>query len=269
MPNQNYATFEYQHKKAKDAAVSAIKECSGIEKICIYYKKADGTIWRMNYNLTSMMTEELDQQYERYKGLYESYMKLHGHCLVLSGNEDLDKRDKYLTSLRVASGSGNSITRFELEGYDYLKEIVIEDNCFTGVAYFKLEGLRCLEKVIVGKKSFTNGEYVNKYYNTNRSFVIANCPELTLIDIGDCSFAEYGGEWKLSGLDKLERLRIVSEEETSYNFNASPFVLESKYSERWQMVGLNHLEAVELGYHAFVWTSKIHLEGRFDNCIVR
>ena len=35
------------------------------------------------------------------------------------------------------------------------------------------------------------------------------------------------------------------------------------------MVGLNHLEAVELGYHAFVWSSKIHLEGRFDNCIVR
>ena len=233
VPNQNYATFEYQHKKAKDAAVSAIKECSGIEKICIYYKKADGTIWRMNYNLTSMMTEELDQQYERYKGLYESYMKLHGHSIVLSGNEDLDKRDKYLTSLRVASGSGNSITRFELEGYDYLKEIVIEDNCFTGVAYFKLEGLRCLEKVIVGKKSFTNGAYVDNTYYTNRSFVIANCPELTFIDIGDCSFAEYGGEWKLSGLDKLERLRIVSEEETSYNFNASPFVLESKYSERW------------------------------------
>lgn len=35
------------------------------------------------------------------------------------------------------------------------------------------------------------------------------------------------------------------------------------------MVGLNHLEAVELGYHAFVGTSKIRLEGRFDNCIVR
>lgn len=233
VPNQNYATFEYQHKKAKDATVSAIKECSGIEKICIYYKKADGTIWRMNYNLASMMTQELDQQYERYKGLYESYMKLHGHSIVLSGNEDLDKRDKYLTSLRVASGSGNSITRFELEGYDYLKEIVIEDNCFTGVAYFKLQGLRCLEKLIVGKKSFTNGDYVNNTYYSNRSFVIANCSELTFIDIGDCSFAEYGGEWKLSGLDKLERLRIVSEEETSYNFNASPFVLESKYSERW------------------------------------
>lgn len=31
------------------------------------------------------------------------------------------------------------------------------------------------------------------------------------------------------------------------------------------MVGLNHLEAVELGYNAFVWTSKICLESRFDN----
>ena len=233
VPNQNYATFEYQHKKAKDAAVTAIqKECSGIEEICIYYTNTDGKMWRMYYNLTSMMTQELDQQYQRYKGLYESYVKCYGQCLTVSGNEDLDKRDKYLTSLRVASGSGNSITRFELEGYDYLKEIVIEDNCFTGVAYFKLEGLRCLEKVIVGKESFTNGDYVDNTYYSNRSFVVANCPELTLIDIGDCSFAEYGGEWKLSGLDKLERLRIVSEEDTSYNFNASPFVLESWYLER-------------------------------------
>lgn len=30
------------------------------------------------------------------------------------------------------------------------------------------------------------------------------------------------------------------------------------------MVGLNHLEAVELGYNAFVWTSKIRLEGSFN-----
>lgn len=30
------------------------------------------------------------------------------------------------------------------------------------------------------------------------------------------------------------------------------------------MVGLNHLEAVELGYNAFVWTSKICLEGSFN-----
>lgn len=30
------------------------------------------------------------------------------------------------------------------------------------------------------------------------------------------------------------------------------------------MVGLNHLETVELGYNAFVWTSKIRLEGSFN-----
>ena len=31
------------------------------------------------------------------------------------------------------------------------------------------------------------------------------------------------------------------------------------------MVGLNHLEAVELGYNAFVWTSKICLEVDLPN----
>ena len=35
------------------------------------------------------------------------------------------------------------------------------------------------------------------------------------------------------------------------------------------MVGLHCLEAIELGYNAFVWTSKIRLEGSFDKCIVK
>ena len=141
----------------------------------------------------------------------------------------LDNRNKYLTSLKVATGSKNYGSRFEVVGFDYLKEIIIEDNCFENVSHFKVDGLGSLDKLVVGKKSFTNGKYVNMTYYTNTSFVIRNCPMLTLIDIGECSFAEWGGEWELSGLDRLERLRIMSEEEESCSFPASPFVIKGQH----------------------------------------
>ena len=127
----------------------------------------------------------------------------------------------------MASGSGNGVSRLELLGYERLKDICIGDNCFTKVVSFKLDGLSSLDKLVVGEMSFTNGEYVNKHYYTGRSFVVRNCSMLTLIDIGDCSFAEWGGEWVLSGLVKLEKLCIMSKDEgQSCNFNGSPFVIK-------------------------------------------
>ena len=224
VPNQEYFAFKWKHDSAKNVALGEIKEeCSGLDKLCIYYTSSDGRSWRKDYNLVDMMTKEIDRQYDRYEGLYESYTKLHGLTIVLSGNDYLSSLNKYLTCLKVASGSMNDASEFKLDSFDYLKEVIIEDNCYTSATRFKVDGLGRLEKLVVGKKSFTNGEV---YYNTNRSFVVRNCPMLTLIDIGDCSFGEWGGEWELSGLDRLERLRIVSEEEEAYNFKGSPFVIK-------------------------------------------
>ena len=232
VPNQEYYTFDCKHASAKDVALGDInRDCSGFDTICIYYKSSDGKTWRKDYNLVTMMTQEIDRQYDRYKGQYESYTKLHGLSIVLSGRDYLSTRNKYLTSLRVASGSMNHVSEFELDDFDYLKEVIIEDNCYTSATRFKVDGLSSLEKLVVGKKSFTNGNY-EKYYSSNRSFVVRNCPMLTLIDIGDCSFAEWGGEWELSGLDRLERLRIMSEDEgESTNFQASPFVIKGSNTE--------------------------------------
>jgi len=51
-----------------------------------------------------------------------------------------------------------------------------------------------LEKLVVGKKPFTRGECANKTYYTDMNYIITNNPSLTLIDTGECSFAEYDGE---------------------------------------------------------------------------
>ena len=195
IPNQDYATFANKNKKAKEQALTTMKnECRGLEYICIYYLAKDKKIWRGHVNIINTMTKGLDRQYDRYKGLYESYVKLNGLSMVLQGDDEWNERNRYITSLRVASGSGNKLSQFELVNYDRLKEIIIEDNCFERVIKFKLDHLTRLEKLVVGKKPFTRGECANKTYYTDMNYIITNNPSLTLIDTGECSFAEYDGE---------------------------------------------------------------------------
>lgn len=131
-----------------------------------------------------------------------------------------------LQSLRVASGSVNKRSPFELVNNDQLKEIIFDDNCLEKVIKFKLDHLTKLDKLVVDQKSFPKGEYVNKTYYPDRSFIIVDCLLLTLIDIGEYSFEEYEGEWKLSEQDKLKKLRIMSEDKESSNFNGSPFEIK-------------------------------------------
>ena len=229
IPNQGYDEFMEKHLKAKEQAVKMMKEeCKELVKYCIYYVAEDNRTWRANFGLETKLQNELNGLFEAMKEEYESYTRINGVALVLRGDGGVNAKDRYITSLTVASGSGNGVSRLELLGYERLKDICIGDNCFTKVIRFKVDGLSSLEKLVVGKKSFTNGEYRSTTY-VNRSFVVRNCPMLTLIDIGECSFAEWGGEWELSGLDRLERLRIASADEESRNFQASPFVIKSGY----------------------------------------
>lgn len=224
--NQNRASFMERCRKAKEQAIEDVKRaCSGLTKVCIYYTN-DNTTWRANFDWESKLGSVIEGLLIDYKKEYESYVRIYGISMELTGDGGVSDDDKYITSLTVASGSGNGVSRFELVGFERLKEIRIGDKCFTKVVSFKLDGLNSLEKLVVGEMSFTNGDDEKKYYNTSRSFMVRNCPMLTLIDIGNCSFAEWGGEWVLSGLDRLEKLRIMSEEEKSYNFNGSPFVIK-------------------------------------------
>lgn len=223
--NQNRASFMEKHRRAKEQAIGEVKRaCSGLGSVCMYYNDT----WRVYFGWEAKLGGIMEGLLEDYKKEYESYLRIYGYSMELTGDGGLSEDDKYITSLTVASGSGNGVSRLEMVEFKQLKDIRIGDNCFAKVIRFNVDGLSCLGKLVVGKKSFTSGGYVNKYYYTDRSFIVRNCPRLTLIDIGDCSFAEWGGEWVLSGLDQLERLRIVSENEESYNFNGSPFVIKGE-----------------------------------------
>ena len=222
--NQNRASFMERCRKAKEQAIGDVKRaCSGLTKVCMYYN----TTWRANFDWEAKLGSVIEGLLVDYKKEYESYVRIYGISMELTGDGGVSDDDKYITSLTVASGSGSGVSRFELVGFERLKEIRIGDKCFTKVVSFKVDGLSSLEKLVVGEMSFTDGEYANRKTYRDVDFVVVNCPVLKLIDIGNCSFAENGGLWKLSGLAKLEKLRIVSKEEGEYcNFRGCSFVLE-------------------------------------------
>ena len=66
------------------------------------------------------------------------------------------------------------------------------------------------------------GSYTN-CRNESKSFHILNCESLKVIEIGFCSFADFGGEFKLRNLDNLESIKIGEIGRGSANFFWSSF----------------------------------------------
>ena len=59
----------------------------------------------------------------------------------------------------------------------------------------------------------------------SKSFHILNCASLESIEIGEFSFADFGGEFELSNLPSLQLLKIGVIGHDSYNFIRSTFVI--------------------------------------------
>ena len=59
--------------------------------------------------------------------------------------------------------------------------------------------------------------------NESKSFHILNCESLRVIEIGVCSFADFGGEFELRNLENLESIKIGIIEFISLNFYWSSF----------------------------------------------
>ena len=153
--NQNRASFMERCRKAKEQAIGDVKRaCSELTKVCIYYTN-DNTTWRANFDWESKLGSVIEGLLVDYKKEYESYVRIYGISMELTGDGGVSDDDKYITSLTVASGSGNGVSRLELVGFERLKEIRIGDKCFTKVVSFKLDGLSSLEKLVVGEKQIT------------------------------------------------------------------------------------------------------------------
>ena len=135
-----------------------------------------------------------------------------------------------VTNLIISSNCCNELNSLNLNKYRYLKSIEIGNDCFMNVGTFNIDGLNELKSLKIGMNSFTHlkkGNWdKNKANNTNRSFCILNCIELESIEIGLCSFCDYGGGFELKNLPKLSTIKIGEIGSDSSNFYYSSFVIK-------------------------------------------
>ena len=129
----------------------------------------------------------------------------------------------YGTSLIVESNSCNDNQYSTFIPNDWIKLIIIGNDCFENVNLFNIDGLNELKSLKIGEDSFTENRYGD---DTSRSFRILNCIELESIEIGRYSFCDYAGEFELKNLPKLSTIKIGEIGSISSNFWSSSFVVK-------------------------------------------
>ena len=116
-----------------------------------------------------------------------------------------------------------------------LESIEIGDDCFGSVQTFQIDGLNRLKTIKIGNNSFTQVKlndfkidwdgFTSKCQNESKSFHILNCKSLKVIEIGCCSFIDFGGEFELRNLDNLESIKIGVNGNVTMNFYFSSFII--------------------------------------------
>ena len=148
--------------------------------------------------------------------------------------------DSTITSIILPNWTCNDInyTIFDFSRFTQVESIEIGDDSFSSVQTFKIDGLNRLKTIKIGKNSFTQvkqgwfdsghtaEEWDSKVNNQSKSFHILNCESLESIQIGECSFSDYGGEFELKNLPQLQSIQIGTIGSDSCNFSNSSFVIE-------------------------------------------
>ena len=149
---------------------------------------------------------------------------------------DLNELDSSIINLTIPSWSFNNelnLNELNLNRFEKLKSIEIGNDCFGSIQRFEIEGLNRLHSLKIGDNSFTQVKSIDfendldgsisKCRNESKSFHILNCESLKMIEIGECSFADFGGEFELRNLDNLESIKIGEIGYRSMNFYWSSF----------------------------------------------
>ena len=151
---------------------------------------------------------------------------------------DLNELDSSIINLNIPNWSFNNelnMIELNLNRFLNLESIEIGNDCFESVQTFHIEGLNRLQRLKIGHNSFTQVKLsdfkndfdgsVSKCLNESKSFHILNCESLKVIEIGQYSFADFGGEFELRNLDNLESIKIGEIGNASMNFLYSSFII--------------------------------------------
>ena len=116
--------------------------------------------------------------------------------------------DSSITSIIIPNWTCNDIdyTIFDFSRFSIVESIEIDDDCFGSVKTFKIDGLNRLKSLKIRNNSFTQRNRNDK----SKSFHILNCESLESIQIGERSFSDFGGEFELKNLPKLQSIQFDS-----------------------------------------------------------
>ena len=116
----------------------------------------------------------------------------------------------------IGDGSFNSITGFSISSLPSLEIIDIGNDCFSAVSsHIYFDDFPELLSLKIGNNSFYNEDSNTQI---NRPFSINNNSKLLSIEIGEYSFGNYNGDFKVMSNPKLQSLTIGSIENESNNF---------------------------------------------------
>ena len=143
-----------------------------------------------------------------------------------------------------------------------MESIEIGNECFESVQTFKIDGLNRLKSLKIGRDSFTQLKNVVRkrlYYtlilaasHESKSFHILNCESLESIEIGSCSFCDFGGEFELRNLNSLQLIKIGEIGNKSFNFCSSTFVIRGRIMIlNTEYLDLPNLQFISLGNSVF------------------
>ena len=129
--------------------------------------------------------------------------------------------DSSITSINIPNWTCNDIdyTIFDFSRFSIVESIEIGNDCFGSVKTFKIDGLNRLQSLKIGNNSFTQ-EKNDCGDDESKSFHILNCESLEFIQIGECSFSDFAGEFELKNLPQLQYIQF-----DSCNFCRSSFVI--------------------------------------------
>ena len=156
--------------------------------------------------------------------------------ITISPLNDLNELDSSIININIPNWSFNnelSMIELNLNRFVNLESIEIGNNCFGSIQRFEIEGLNRLQSLKIGINSFTQVKWndilkdfsssISKCRNESKSFHILNCELLKVIEIGQFSFCDFGGEFELRNLDNLESIKIGEIGYQTMNFLWSSF----------------------------------------------